>query len=64
LRRLAAFRFGAETAGRLSGGAGGHRGSGGSGRGGRMALVRCETGSEFLARVAPATAGPPDRRST
>ena len=37
LRRLVASRFGAETADRLSGGAGRHRGPGGTGRGERVA---------------------------
>ena len=63
LRRLAASRFGAETAERLSGVLAGIADPEGLAEVGEW-LVRCETGSEFLARVAPATVGPPGRRST
>ena len=72
VRRLAASRFGAETAERLSpvGSAGGHRGPGRSGRGGRMAGA-LRDGERISrphrsgnGRQRPATAGPPGRRST
>ena len=62
-RRLAASRFGAETAERLSGAPAGIADPEDLAEMGEW-LVRCETGSEFPARIAPATAGPPDRRST
>ncbi len=60
LRRLAASRFGAETAERLSGVLAGIVDPEGLAEVGEW-LVRCETGSEFLARVDPAADGA-DRR--
>ena len=59
LRRLAASRFGAETAERLSGALAGVVDPEALAETGEW-LVRCETGSEFLARVDPA-AGSVDR---
>ena len=59
LRRLAASRFGAETAERLSGVLAGIADPEGLAEVGER-LVRCGTGSEFLARVDPA-AGAADR---
>ena len=59
LRRLAASRFGAETAERLSGVLAGIADPEGLAEVGEW-LVRCGTGSEFLARVDPA-AGAADR---
>ena len=56
LRRLAASRFGAETAERLSGVLAGIADPEGLAKVGEW-LVRCETGSEFLVRVDPAAAG-------
>ena len=53
LRRLAASRFGAETAERLSGVLAGVTDPERLAEVGEW-LVRCETGSEFLARVEPA----------
>ena len=53
LRRLAASRFGAETAERLSGVLAGIADPEGLAEVGEW-LVRCETGGEFLARVGPA----------
>ena len=60
LRRLAASRFGEETAERLSGMLAHVADWDALAETGEW-LVRCETGSEFLARVDPA-AGGPDRR--
>ena len=60
LRRQVAFRFGAETAERLSGVLARITDPEGLADVGEW-LVRCETGSEFLARVDPA-AGAADRR--
>ena len=60
LRRLAASRFGEETAERLSGMLAHVADWDALAETGEW-LVRCETGDEFLARVAPA-AGGPDRR--
>ena len=60
LRRLAASRFGAQTAERLSGILAGIADPEGLAEVGEW-LVRCETGSEFLARVDPA-AGAANRR--
>ena len=59
LRRLAASRFGAETAERLSGVLAGIADPEGLAEVGEW-LVRCETGGELLARVDPA-AGNADR---
>ena len=56
LRRLAASRFGTKTAERLSGVLAGIADPEGLAEVGEW-LVRCETGSEFLARVDPAAAG-------
>ena len=56
LRRLAASRFGAETAERLSGVLAGIADPEGLAEVGEW-LVRCETGGEFLARVDPAAGG-------
>ena len=56
LRRLAASRFGAETAERVSGVLAGIADPEGLVEVGEW-LVRCETGSEFLTRVDPAPAG-------
>ena len=56
LRRLAASRFGAETAERLSGVLAGIPDPAGLAEVGEW-LVRCETGSELLTRVDPAPAG-------
>ena len=56
LRRLAASRFGAETAERLSGTLAGIADPEALAEVGEW-LVRCETGSEFLARVDPAADG-------
>ena len=53
LRRLAASRFGVETAERLSGVLAGIADPEGLAEVGEW-LVRCETGGEFLARVDPA----------
>ena len=60
LRRQVAARFGVETAERLSGVLAGIADPEGLAEVGEW-LVRCETGSEFLARVDPAVAGA-DRR--
>ena len=62
LRRLAASRFGEETAERLSGVLAGIADPETLAEVGEW-LVRCETGSEFLARVDPA-AGDADRHGT
>ena len=56
LRRMAASRFGAQTAERLSGILAGIADPEGLTEVGEW-LVRCETGSDFLARVDPAAAG-------
>ena len=56
LRRLAASRFGAETAERLSGVLAGIADPEGLAEVGEW-LVRCGTGGEFLARVGPAAGG-------
>ena len=56
LRRLAASRFGTETAERLSGVLAGIADPEGLAEVGEW-LVRCGTGSEFLARVDPAAGG-------
>ena len=56
LRRQVAARFGAETAERLSGVLAGIADPEGLAEVGEW-LVRCETGSEFLARVDPAAGG-------
>ena len=56
LRRLAAARFGVETAERLSGVLAGIADPEGLAEVGEW-LVRCETGGEFLARVDPAAGG-------
>ena len=63
LRRQVVSRFGEETAERLSGVLAGIADPEGLAEVGEW-LVRCETGSELLARIAPAAAEPPDRRST
>ena len=66
LRRLAASRFGAETAERVSGVLAGIADPEGLAEVGEW-LVRCGTGSEFLARVDPAAGGEArrgDRRSS
>ena len=62
LRRLAASRFGAETAERLSGVLAGIADPEGLAEVGEW-LVRCGTGSEFLARVDPAAGGAHQRGS-
>ena len=63
LRRMAASRFGTETAERLSGVLAGIADPEGLAQVGDW-LVRCDTGSEFLARVAPAADGPSGRTGT
>ena len=60
LRRLAVSRFGAQTAERLSEVLAGITDPEALAEVGEW-LVRCETGSEFLARVDPATVGPDQR---
>ena len=62
LRRLAASRFGTETAERLSGVLAGIADPEGLAEVGEW-LVRCGTGSEFLARVDPAAGGASRRGS-
>ena len=63
LRRQAASRFGTETAERLSGVLTGIADPEGLAEVGDW-LVRCDTGSEFLARIAPAADGPSGRTGT
>ena len=60
LRRMAASRFGTETAERLSGVLAGIGDPEALAEVGDW-LVRCDTGSEFLTHVAPATDGPSGR---